>query len=48
MRELEQMSYGEIADATGLTVATVISRLSMARKGVESAVHANYRGTPVG
>jgi len=47
MRELEQMSYGEIADATGLPVGTVIARLSMARKGVESAMYVNYRGTPV-
>jgi RNA polymerase sigma factor (sigma-70 family) len=48
MRELEQMSYREIADVTGLTVATVISRLSMARKGIEFAMYVNYRSTPGG
>ena len=41
------MSYREIADATGQTVATVISRLSMARKGLESATYADNQGTPM-
>ena len=32
MRELEEMSYQEIAEATGLALGTVMSRLSRARK----------------
>jgi RNA polymerase sigma-70 factor (ECF subfamily) len=35
MRELEEMSYREIANATGLAVGTVMSRLSRARKRLE-------------
>jgi len=35
MRELEEMSYREIADVTGLAVGTVMSRLSRARKRLE-------------
>ena len=35
MRELEEMSYQEIADATGLALGTVMSRLSRARKRLE-------------
>ena len=35
MRELEEMSYREIADATGLALGTVMSRLSRARKRLE-------------
>jgi RNA polymerase sigma-70 factor (ECF subfamily) len=35
MRELEEMSYREIADATGLAPGTVMSRLSRARKRLE-------------
>jgi RNA polymerase sigma-70 factor (ECF subfamily) len=35
MRELEEMSYKEIAEATGLALGTVMSRLSRARKRLE-------------
>lgn len=35
MRELEEMSYREIAEATGLALGTVMSRLSRARKRLE-------------
>jgi RNA polymerase sigma-70 factor (ECF subfamily) len=35
MRELEEMSYQEIADVTGLAIGTVMSRLSRARKRLE-------------
>jgi RNA polymerase sigma-70 factor (ECF subfamily) len=35
LRELEEMSYREIADATALAIGTVMSRLSRARKRLE-------------
>jgi len=35
MRELEEMSYREIGEATGLAAGTVMSRLSRARKRLE-------------
>jgi len=35
MRELEEMSYREISDVTGLALGTVMSRLSRARKRLE-------------
>lgn len=35
MRELEEMSYREIAGATGLPIGTVMSRLARARKRLE-------------
>lgn len=35
MRELEEMSYQQIADALGLALGTVMSRLSRARKRLE-------------
>ncbi len=35
MRELEEMSYREIAEVTGLAPGTVMSRLSRARKRLE-------------
>jgi RNA polymerase sigma-70 factor (ECF subfamily) len=34
LRELEEMSYREIADATGLAMGTVMSRLSRARRSL--------------
>jgi RNA polymerase sigma factor (sigma-70 family) len=36
MRELEEMSYREIADTTGISLGTVMSRLSRARKRLET------------
>jgi RNA polymerase sigma-70 factor (ECF subfamily) len=35
LRELEEMSYRDIADTTGLAIGTVMSRLSRARKRLE-------------
>jgi RNA polymerase sigma-70 factor (ECF subfamily) len=35
MRELEEMSYREIGEATGLAAGTIMSRLSRARKRLE-------------
>ena len=35
MRELEEMSYQQIAEATGLALGTVMSRLSRARRRLE-------------
>src|SRR5207302_11420328 len=35
MRELEEMSYREIVEVTGLALGTVMSRLSRARKRLE-------------
>ena len=35
MRELEEMSYQQIAEALGLAIGTVMSRLSRARKRLE-------------
>jgi RNA polymerase sigma-70 factor (ECF subfamily) len=35
LRELEEMSYREIAEATALAIGTVMSRLSRARKRLE-------------
>ena len=40
MRELEEMSYQEIANATGLALGTVMSRLSRARKRLEECAAA--------
>jgi len=39
LRELEEMSYREIASATGLAIGTVMSRLSRARKRLEDCAH---------
>jgi RNA polymerase sigma-70 factor (ECF subfamily) len=38
MRELEEMSYQEIADTLGVALGTVMSRLSRARKRLEECV----------
>lgn len=44
MRELEEMSYQEIAEATGLAIGTVMSRLSRARKRLEGCTAAKTIG----
>jgi RNA polymerase sigma-70 factor (ECF subfamily) len=41
LRELEEMSYRQIADVTGLPAGTVMSRLSRARKRVEECARAH-------
>jgi RNA polymerase sigma-70 factor (ECF subfamily) len=38
MRELEEMSYRQIAEVAGLAIGTVMSRLSRARKRLEECV----------
>jgi len=35
LRELEQLSYGEIAEVTGIPIGTVMSRLNRARKRLQ-------------
>jgi len=44
MRELEEMSYRQITDATGLPPGTVMSRLSRARKRLEECAKAGNKG----
>jgi RNA polymerase sigma-70 factor (ECF subfamily) len=42
LRELEQMSYEEIAEATGAHLGTVMSRLHHARKKLQEALRPYY------
>ena len=44
MRELEEMSYREIAQATGLALGTVMSRLSRARQRLEECAATRRTG----
>jgi RNA polymerase sigma-70 factor (ECF subfamily) len=44
MRELEEMSYRQIADVAGLPPGTVMSRLSRARKRLEECAKARNNG----
>jgi len=44
MRELEEMSYRQIAEVAGLPIGTVMSRLSRARKRLEECVGRWHRG----
>ena len=44
MRELEEMSYQQIADVAGLPAGTVMSRLSRARKRLEECAKAQNNG----
>lgn len=46
MRELQEMSYREIADVTGLAAGTVMSRLSRARKRLEDCASRKTAETP--
>jgi RNA polymerase sigma-70 factor, ECF subfamily len=39
LRELEGLSYRELADVTGIPMGTVMSRLSRAREALRGAVH---------
>jgi RNA polymerase sigma factor (sigma-70 family) len=43
MRELDEMSYREIAAATGLAIGTVMSRLSRGRKRLEQCAQRRSR-----
>jgi len=44
LRELEQLSYREIADIAGIPVGTVMSRLSRARLRLQQALSAQLEG----
>ena len=44
MREMQEMSYREISGVAGLPIGTVMSRLSRARKRLDSCVKARMKG----
>jgi RNA polymerase sigma-70 factor (ECF subfamily) len=45
LRELEGLSYRELADVTGIPIGTVMSRLSRAREALRGAVHSELEPT---
>jgi RNA polymerase sigma-70 factor (ECF subfamily) len=45
LRELEGLSYRELADVTGIPMGTVMSRLSRARQALRGAVHSELEPT---
>ena len=47
LRELEEMSYQEIADTAGLAIGTVMSRLSRARKRLKDCLTGKLAGAGV-
>ena len=43
MREMEEMSYRDIAEAAGAPIGTVMSRLSRARQRLQDCMAARLR-----
>lgn len=46
LRDVEDLSYQEIADALGVPIGTVMSRISRGRKLLHAALVDRHRGTP--